>query len=214
MTDYKKMLVIGAKELGVEISDSQVDACFRCLAELKKWNRKISLTAIRDDREIVIKHFLDSFSFLSGIPPEAGMKLLDMGSGAGFPGLPIKIARPELLITLVESVKKKASFLRHVVRLLGLSGVEVQDVRTDELPNSALTAYDVVTARAFADMAAAIKQGAPFLKPGGVLVLSRGPEEKVTDEAMEKAGMALDSRKTLTLPYSEHERAVWVFTKK
>ncbi len=126
-TSIKQLLVNGARELGIELSDSQVDACFQYLSELKKWNRKINLTAIRDDRDIIIKHFLDSFSFLKGFMPREGLRLLDMGSGAGFPALPVKIAHGEIEITMVESVKKKASFLRHIIRTLDLKGVEVLD---------------------------------------------------------------------------------------
>ena len=208
-----EILSSGANKLGVTLSDAQLASFFLYLSELKKWNRKINLTAIREDREIIIKHFLDSLAFLRGFAPSPGMKLLDMGSGAGFPALPIKIAFPEIIVTMVESVKKKASFLRHIIRTLSLPGAEVLDKRTEELPDLHQSRYDIVTARAFADMEAALITGVPFLKPGGLMVLSRGPEESIDDEVMKMAGVTLESRLNITLPYSDHKRAVWVFKK-
>ena len=146
----RRTLIDGAALFGIGLTEKQADACLVYLIELEKWNRKISLTAIREEQEIIIKHFIDSFSYVKGFDPRPAAKLLDMGSGAGFPALPLKIAFPDLEITLVEAVQKKASFLRHIIRTLALSGVEVADKRTEALPESYSAVYDVVTARAFA----------------------------------------------------------------
>ena len=145
--------------------------------------------------------------------PREGLRLLDMGSGAGFPALPVKIAHGEIEITLVESVKKKASFLRHIIRTLGLKGAEVLDKRTDGLPDTFHGRYDVVTARAFSDMEAALAAGAGFLKAGGLMVLSRGPEEKIEAQKLPKAGVTLEARTELKLPLSDYRRVIWVFKK-
>jgi len=209
----KELLTSGAQELGIDLTLDQVNAFFIYLDELKKWNRKINLTAIRDERDTVIKHVLDSLSYIHGFTPAQGLRLLDMGSGAGFPALPIKIALPGVMITLVESVKKKASFLRHVARLLNLDGVEVLDQRTDELADSCHAAFDVVTARAFADMESALAVGRQFLTPRGCIILSRGPEEKISEQVMKRIGFALEKREELTLPFSDYKRAIWVFTR-
>ncbi len=205
-----ELLRQGAAEFGIALSVGQREALFLLAAELRKWNRRINLTAIRDDRDVVIKHFLDSLAFLRGFAPAPGLRLLDMGSGAGFPGLVLKIARPEINLTLVESVKKKAAFLRHAARMLRLETTAVQDRRTEELSDYHGTC-DVVTARAFADMTQAIQLGAPFLKPAGRLILSRGPEEQLEEQKL--AGLALDpdQRIELTLPFSEYRRVIWVF---
>jgi len=208
-----QILSNGATELGVELSDAQINSCLLYLSELKKWNQKINLTAIREDGDIVIKHFLDSFSFIKGFTPVEGLKLLDMGSGAGFPALPLKIAIPGISVTMVESVKKKAAFLRHIIRTLRLTGVEVSDKRTEELPDSFHSMFDVVTARAFANMETALAAGKPFLKSGGVVVLGRGPEEKIREQELSKAGFVLERRIELTLPHSDYKRAIWVFKK-
>ena len=210
----RELLIAGAQELGIALSLEQVNSLFIYLAELKKWNRKINLTAIKDERDIVIKHVLDSLSYMKGFSPISGLKLLDMGSGAGFPAVPIKLVQPDIEVTLVESVKKKASFLRHIARTLKLTGIDVQDRRTDELTDSFQGAYDVVTARAFAEMNLALAAGQPFLKPGGLLILSRGPEEAIEEQEFGKLGFLLEKRLMLTLPHSDYKRAVWIFKRK
>ena len=209
----RELLQRGADELAIPLTIEQVNSIFIYLTELKKWNEKINLTAIKDERDIIIKHVLDSLSYSKGFVPSTGLRLLDMGSGAGFPALPIKIAFPELPVSMVDSVKKKASFLRHIVRTLKLTSTEVFDVRTQELPAALLSTFDIVTARALADMKAAITAGVPFLKPGGMMVLSRGPEELITQPEMTRAGVVMEKRIDLTLPHSEYKRSIWVFRK-
>ncbi len=210
----RELLISGARELGIPLTAEQIDVMFVFTSELKKWNRKINLTAIKDDRDVVIKHLLDSLSFLKGFPPVPGIKLLDMGSGAGFPAIPIKIAHPEVSVSMVESVKKKAAFLRHIVRTLKLSAIEVSDLRMEELPESSKKSYDIVTARAFADMKAALAAGTGYLKESGLMVLSRGPGETVREEDLPEAGAVLEKRVDFTLPYSDIKRAIWVFKKR
>jgi len=210
----RRALIDGAAVFGVGLTDEQIDACLVYLVELEKWNRKINLTAIRDEQEIITKHFIDSFSYLRGFEPAKGRKLLDMGSGAGFPALPIKIAVPHLSVTLVESVRKKGAFLRHIIRTLRLEGAEVLDMRTESLPAEHRSRYDVVTARAFADMDTALREGTHFLKQGGVMVMSRGPAESIGDVAAAAYGMSVASREELILPGSRDPRALWVFQKK
>lgn len=209
----RELLITGAKELGIDLSVEQVNSLFIYLAELKKWNRKINLTAIRDERDVIIKHVLDSLSYIKGFDPPAGPRLLDMGSGAGFPALPIKVIKPDISVTLVESVKKKASFLRHIIRTLGLAGAEVIDKRIEEIEKSSWSLYDVVTARAFATMDAALAAGVPFLKTGGLMVLSRGPEETISEKEFRNTDVYVEKKIELTLPHSDYKRAIWVFKK-
>jgi 16S rRNA (guanine527-N7)-methyltransferase len=209
----RELLITGAEELGIALTVEQVNSLFIFLAELKKWNARINLTAIKGERDTVIKHVLDSLSHVQGFIPRPGLRLLDMGSGAGFPAIPIKIAYPGIAVTLVESVKKKASFLRHVIRTLQLNDMEVLDIRTEELPASRHASYDVVTARAFADMNLALAAGTTFLKSGGLTVLSRGPEESITEQELTRAGVILNKKVELTLPHSDYKRAIWIFKK-
>jgi 16S rRNA (guanine527-N7)-methyltransferase len=203
----------GAHELGIPLSVEQINSVFVYLVELKKWNNRINLTAIREERDILIKHVLDSLSYLKGFHPTPGMRLMDMGSGAGFPALPIKIVHPEIAITMVESVKKKASFLRHVVRTLGTEQSEIVDKRIESLPFSERSTFDIVTARAFAEMTVSLRTGWPFLKPGGLMILSRGPGETIGEQALSEVGAALDKKVELVLPFSDYRRVVWALRK-
>ena len=211
--NLEEILNTGAEQFGLHLSKGQVEHFFVYLSELRKWNRKINLTAISEDRDIVIKHFLDSLSLAAAFAPGEGMSLFDMGSGAGFPALPLKIIFPGLSVTLVESVKKKASFLRHIVRTLKLEGVEVVDRRTEELSKSYHGRFDVVTARAFGDVEKTLAAGTPFLRTGGIMVLTRGPAEDKGEEIVLKQGFSLDQKMMITLPHSNFKRAVWVVRK-
>ena len=210
----QELLISGAKEFGLALSEEQIRSFFVFFSELKKWNKKINLTTIREDRDIVVKHGLDSIAYIKGFTLFPGLKLLDMGSGAGFPALPIKIAYPEIEVALTESVKKKASFLRHIIRLLTLRAAAVFDKRIDQLPRSLLASFDVVTARAFANMKTALAAGMPYLKPGGIVVLSRGSEETISDHEAAQVGVNSTKRIELILPYSDYKRAIWVFKKR
>lgn len=210
----RRTLVDGAEVFGIELTEAQVDCCLVYLVELEKWNRKINLTAIRSEQEIITKHFIDSFSYIAGFDPRPGMLLLDMGSGAGFPALPIGIVFPDMNITMVESVKKKATFLRHIIRTLKIANAEVVDARTEALPEIYRSRYDVVTARAFAEMSTALREGAVFLKPDGLMILSRGISETVAEGTAADQGMTIEARHELTLPGSGDARAIWVFRKK
>src|SRR5574342_1417358 len=115
-----------ARELfNVPLTRTQVVALATFARELLEWNRKFNLTAIRDEQSILTKHFLDSFSCVLAWKANPPRRLVDVGTGAGFPGLPLKILYPSMQLTLVESVGKKAMFCEHLVRLLGLENVEV-----------------------------------------------------------------------------------------
>jgi 16S rRNA (guanine527-N7)-methyltransferase len=154
MTDTKLIEILqqGSLELGVSLSDAQLKAFLKYLRELRAWNRKINLTSIIDEKDIIIKHFLDSLTplgFLSGVET-----LLDIGSGGGFPGLPLKIAMPSLKVTLMDAVEKKVHFIRHMIRTLDLKdAVAISDrVESPELIYRLSGTFDCVTSRAFAEL--------------------------------------------------------------
>jgi 16S rRNA (guanine527-N7)-methyltransferase len=212
--DHRELLIAGAAKLGMSLSDAGADSCLVYLAELMKWNRKMNLTAIRDERDVIIKHFLDSFVFRKGFSPFPGMSLLDIGSGAGFPALPLKILCPDVGVTMVESVGKKAAFLRHIVRTLRLPDVKISESRVESLPGSQDGVFDVVTGRAFAAMEQVVAKGRRFLNCDGVMVLSRGPEEMISTEVLDNAGMLVDAKINIALPLTGHRRVLWVFRKR
>ena len=172
----------------------------RYFQEMVEWNRVVNLTAIVDPNEVSAKHFLDSLSVARVIPDEAlaGGSLVDVGSGAGFPGLPLKIAWPSLNVTLVDSVGKKAAFLRHVVDTLGLEGVEVEVGRAEALAHEERLRerFDVVASRAVAKMAELAELTLPFCKPGGIVVAQKkaGIEDELreAERAIALLGGALE----------------------
>jgi 16S rRNA (guanine527-N7)-methyltransferase len=170
----RKLLAEGAKTLGVSLPNPQLEQLDRYVAELKRWNQRINLTGLRSDRDIIIKLFLDSLALLPFLGKAAS--LADLGSGAGFPGLVLKIARPELALTLVESRSKKAAFLDYLVSLLKLDKVEVAKVYlTPGLVREWGPRFDAVVSRAALSLSDLIELAAPLLAPGGVLLAPKGP---------------------------------------
>jgi 16S rRNA (guanine527-N7)-methyltransferase len=169
----------GVERLGIELSDGQLARLDQLGAALREGNQRVNLTRILDPAEIETRHFLDSLSaalpLLDRLQAGDELSLVDVGSGGGMPGLPLKIAFPRLKVTLVESVGKKADFLRQTAAQLGLSDVQVVGLRA-ELAGRDLAhrdAYDWATARALGTLPVVIELCAPFLSPGGLLVAQR-----------------------------------------
>lgn len=207
--DNLKLLINGAAALGVSLSDQAAHAFDIYLHELLKWNAKINLTAIAGERDIVIKHFLDSLAFARGFDVSAPVRLLDIGAGAGFPGIPLKIAFPSLEVELLDSVAKKVSFMSHVCRTLDLSGIRCIHGRAEDVARQPefVGFFDVVALRAVTENEAALKLALPFLKKGGRVVMSRSPEEmRQIDERISDYSIA--AREELILPGSNLRRTI------
>lgn len=157
-------------------------------ALLMEWNAKINLTAVRDEEGVRIKHFLDSLSCVPVLGDMNGRSLIDIGTGAGFPGIPLRIVYPELRLTLVDSVGKKADFCQLVTDTLGLKGVTVLKDRSEELGagKSYREKYDAATARAVAVMPVLCEYLLPLVRPGGMMLAMKGesaPEETASAAA-------------------------------
>jgi len=168
------VLARGAAALGVPLSPLQLDQFARYLTELEKWNRRINLTGTRDPHEIVIRHLLDSLAgekVLRDLSNEA--EVADLGSGAGFPGLPLKIARPAVRLTLIEPRQKRAAFLLHVCGVLGLPNIQVAEatIMADRPPPEYAGRFDCVVMRAVADPVEAVRLARPLLRPGGKVIV-------------------------------------------
>lgn len=161
----------------VEFSDERVDRFQEFCAILQKWNDKINLTSEKDALSILEKHVFDSLQYLRWIDP--CHKTLDIGSGAGFPGIPIKIIYPNLDLTLIESQRKRCSFLREAIRSLELKGTEVAEGRAESFFNQKTFSgkFDRVVFRGFSALDTCLTVGLPFLKTGGKIILKKGPEE-------------------------------------
>jgi 16S rRNA (guanine527-N7)-methyltransferase len=166
------LLAEGLRALDLRPTKKRIDAFMRYLRELKKWNRVYSLTSLRTDRDIVIKHFLDSSLYLKAFdePPRS---LADVGSGAGFPGVPVKILRPKIEVYLIEPSGKKAAFLRNVIRRLGLKGITVIEKRVEDVWGIEV---DAAVTRALYRAGDFLRRAGHIVGDGGVLVLSKGPK--------------------------------------
>ncbi len=166
--------------LDLYLSQQQVDAFEHYATELTKWNEQQNLTAIIDPQGILIRHFLDSLTCLKliGSPAQADqtINIIDVGSGAGFPGLPLKIARPELQLTLLEATEKKCKFLRHMVRELKLEEVHVIQGRAEDVARQSehRAVYDWAVARALARMPVLLELLLPFVRSAGCCLAQRG----------------------------------------
>ena len=170
------MIRQGLNVLGIPFSEDQVVRFLTYLSELKKWNKAYNLSGLKTDREIIIKHFLDSLLFIRVLPARS-VTVADIGSGAGFPGVPVKIMCPKLKIFLVEPVGKKAIFLRHICSRLSLEGIEIVDKRIEEVE---MLEVDAAMTRALYSVRDFIEKMKGHINKRGVLILSKGP--KLTEE--------------------------------
>ncbi|MBI5583762.1 MAG: 16S rRNA (guanine(527)-N(7))-methyltransferase RsmG [Deltaproteobacteria bacterium] len=173
--EARTLLERGTRALDLDFTPIQFDQFLTYLDLLLKWNRKINLTALRTPEDIISRHFLDSLLLLPYLP-ETG-RLLDLGSGAGFPGLPLKIARPGLSIDLVEATAKKASFLKEAVRRLGLSGINVFPIflGPDPLPNLPARPWEVFLSRGV-NLDVVLKALEGYWGPAQRLLLMKGSD--------------------------------------
>lgn len=216
---FMKILGYGAKELGIGLDAGAVDLFDRYYRELTKWNRRMNLTSIEGEEEVAIKHFLDSLTCLLAVDLPEGCNVVDVGSGAGFPGVALKVARPGIKLTLVEASRKKAEFLRDIVEVLGLGDVEVLWDRAERVGRTAghRESYDVATARAVAEMAVLAELCLPLVKVGGVLVAQKGPSasEEVAGAlaAVEAMGGRVERLIPVSLPFGYGGRTLAVIRK-
>ena len=208
---FAKSLQSLAADLSSSIPDLSISYFFRYLGELKKWNKAINLTAIDDDREILAKHFIDSIAGLKVIDINHETELLDVGAGAGFPALPLKFVRPELLVELLEPSEKKGAFLRYVVGSLGLQNVTVATAKLEDYAGrgNVQGRFDYIVVRAFKVDQFGVALST-LLKPDGKLVLYRA--EKVP-RSFELVDLALIKEVEYELPAKYGHRVLSVFSK-
>jgi 16S rRNA (guanine527-N7)-methyltransferase len=199
----------GAKELKIDISEEELKQFSVYKDLLKEWNEKINITAITDDDEIDIKHFLDSISVLMDGTVKGNEKIIDIGTGGGFPGIPIKILKPDTQVVLLDGLNKRLKFLNEVIETLKLDDIETVHGRAEELGRKKeyREQFDIAVSRAVASLNTLSEYCLPFVKVGGYFIAMKGPE--VDDEiieakkAIEKLGGEIEKRVDIELPFSD-----------
>jgi 16S rRNA (guanine527-N7)-methyltransferase len=186
---WHKTLQDGAAHFNLSLSDAQVRLFYRHATLLLQWNQTTNLTAIRDPLEMAVKHFIDSFGPATQIAPMG--RVLDAGSGGGFPGLPLKVCWPAIDLTLVDAVRKKTSFLQHLIRELGLKHARAWHTRVESLAlRSAPPRFDTIVCRAFTDLSFIISSLSPLLAEKGCIAVWKG---RFPDQEIRKALTLLDA---------------------
>lgn len=186
----RDLLIEGAKQLGIDLSDKQVEQFMRYKELLQEWNEKMNLTAITEDREVITKHFLDCMTINKALEMKNQKTVIDIGTGAGFPGLVIKIAFPHLEVTLVDALKKRLNFLEVVIEELGLEGIKCIHSRAEDLGKNKVyrEGFDICASRAVANLAVLSEYTLPFVKIDGYLIALKGQK---LDEELEQGQKAI-----------------------
>ena len=192
--NWQNLIFEGLKILDIQVDRRKIEKFAIHALELMKWNEKTNLTAITDPFEVAIKHFLDSL-----VPTKiisSNISLLDIGSGGGFPGIPLKICLPSLSVTLIDASRKKVSFLKHVIRVLGLKNIDALHIRAEafvEKPGIA-NHFDVIISRAYSSMIRFALTALPFAKDKGKVIAMRG---NVSSDDVEQLRKSIEKRHVL-----------------
>jgi 16S rRNA (guanine527-N7)-methyltransferase len=208
---WRSRIKEGLAQAGITVTDAQCALFEKHADNLLTWNAKINLTAITDPDEMAIKHYIDSALCTKYIPP--GSRILDMGSGAGFPAIPLKITEPSYMLTLMDSVRKKVSFLQYVIAALNLSDVSAVHARAQDLARQPQfqKAFDTVICRAFSALETFVPLALPFVRPLGKILAMKGKisvSEKAAAARLRDQGFQV-AEIPYTLPLSGAQRTLF-----
>jgi 16S rRNA (guanine527-N7)-methyltransferase len=215
--DFNDYISEGSKELNLEINKEIIEKFKIYKNLLISWNEKINLTSITDDRNVAIKHFLDSIS-ISKYIVNKNTKLLDVGTGAGFPGIPLKILYKDLNVTLLDSLKKRVTFLQKVIDQTSINGINCIHGRAEDFGKNKnyREKFNFVTARAVARLPILIEYCLPFLELNGIFIAMKGnSDEEIKDskKALEMLGGEIINVEKFELPYNKENRSVIIIQK-
>ncbi len=209
------------KDQGIELSAVQIGQFNTYYKMLVEWNEKINLTAVTEKEEVYLKHFYDSITPLFYADIEEGASLCDVGAGAGFPSIPMKIIRPDLKVTIVDSLNKRINFLNELTAVLGLDKIHLVHDRAETFGNHKADArhmFDVVTARAVAQLNVLSELCLPLVRTGGQFIVMKGKKaQEELDEskfALDLLGGELTKVHQLSLPKEESDRYIMIIDKK
>lgn len=214
---FKSVLVEKAKLIGVEITESQAEKFYTYMCLLLEWNEKMNLTAITDPMEVIIKHFIDSITISKEI--EKDKKVIDIGTGAGFPGIPLKIIRPDISVTLLDSLNKRITFLNAVIEALKLENIDAVHGRIEELGKNKKyrEQYDYATSRAVANLPVLSEYMLPMVKVGGKCICMKGAnvEEEILEakKAIQILGGKIEKADEFLLGDTDMKRNIIVIKK-
>lgn len=185
--EFKNKLKQSANELNLNINEAQLETFFKYKKLLLQWNEKCNLTAITTDEEIIKKHFIDSLTFLEYINKED--KIIDIGTGAGFPGIPIKIMKSDIQLTLLDSLNKRVEFLNYIIKENEIYNCIAIHGRAEDIARNSKhrEIYDIATSRAVAKLNVLLEYMLPFLKQYGKCIIMKGPNIKEEIEQSSKA---------------------------
>lgn len=217
--ELKKLLQEGSIELGAQIEEKQIHQLLKYKDILLEWNQKMNLTAIKEEREVIIKHFLDSISCVKIEQLRNNGKLIDVGTGAGFPGIPLKVIFPQLKLTLLDSLNKRINFLKEICLQLQLEEVEFIHGRAEDYGQEKRyrESYDYAVARAVAPLNILVEYCLPFVKVGGYFICQKGKalqEELLeAEKAIKVLGGKIVDKKDITLPFSDITHSILLIEK-
>lgn len=218
LNEFCKEIEEKSSKIDINLDNEICNKLYNYMNLLLEWNEKINLTAITDEKEIILKHFIDSFTINKFI--NSGDKMLDIGTGAGFPGLPIKIIRPEVDVFLMDSLNKRINFLNEVIESLQLKNIEAFHSRAEEMAknNKFREKFDVVTSRAVAKLNILLEYMLPYTKIDGKCLCMKGPnieeEIKEAEKALKILGGEIEKIEKIILPDSNIERKIIIIRKK
>jgi len=212
--DSSLTLKKAAAAIGIKLDEGQLEL-FRIYEKvLLFWNRKVNLVSLKSEYDIPIKHFVDSLTLAEFV--HSGSPLLDIGTGAGFPGVPLKILNPSIRLTMVESNGKKVSFLKELCRKLSLEA-KILNVRIEDLGEEYRSAFDIVVSRAGLRLPELLKTGSLFMAPDGKIIAMKGggsrEEETLPEGLLERLGLALSIARELRLPVTGDGRKIIIFSR-
>ncbi len=212
----KTLLIQEARKLNINLTEEMIEKFFKFKDLLIEWNKVMNLTSITDEKEIIVKHFIDSLTIEKYIPKNS--KVIDIGSGAGFPGIPLKIVREDISITLLDSLNKRVNFLNNVIKECKIKNAEAIHGRAEDLGQAIAyrEKYDIVTARAVANLSTLSELCIPFIKVGGAFVCMKAEadeEIEEADKAIKVLGAKLKSKDKIKLAPIEANRTIIVYEK-